>query len=166
MTTEKKERRADLFLMLGIFAVGAVGLSQSLRLPPSRFDPLGPGSFPSAICGLLLLLSGIGLVQIFRNRSLGRAETSLLTGISEQNEFKQHPWLAASLYAGTAGYAVLLQFTGLDFLWATIVYLFSAGVLLSRNMLPRTLLISLAVAICASAALTYIFSRLLVVALP
>lgn len=166
MTQDMQERRSDLVLMVVVFSISAIMLVASLQLPPSRFDPLGPGAFPVGICTLLLLLSGIGIGKVLRGRSLGRAETSLLTGIGEQVEYRQHPWLAASLYLGTVVYVAVLQFTPVGFMGATAAYVTIAGIALSRNALPRTLLTAATVGVCTSAVLSYIFTELLTVALP
>ena len=54
---------------------------QAAKLPPSRFDPLGPGSFPLALAVILGLLSLAALALTLRGRDIGRAETAMILGV-------------------------------------------------------------------------------------
>jgi hypothetical protein len=166
MAPHSKERTADLFLMSAVFLVSAVFLMLALQLPPSRFDPLGPGSFPISICLLLMACSGFGVAKLLAGRSLGRAETSLIVGIGEETEHARNPWLAVALLALAFAYAVVLQFTPFGFSIATALFVILGSVVMSRNIAMRTILVSAVVGVGASAVLTFIFSRLLLVALP
>ncbi|WP_028035798.1 tripartite tricarboxylate transporter TctB family protein [Chelativorans sp. J32] len=166
MAPEQKERTADLVLMAAVFCVSAVFLVLALQLPPSRFDPLGPGSFPIGICLLLMALSGAGAARLLLGRALGRAETSLIVGIGQEAEYARHPQLAVALFALTVAYALVLQFTPLSFFWTTVLFVALGGILMSRTLAPRIVVTALAVALAAGAVLVFVFTRLLVVALP
>ncbi|MBS7700808.1 MULTISPECIES: tripartite tricarboxylate transporter TctB family protein [unclassified Chelatococcus] len=166
MASPARERRSDLVFMIIVFAVSAVVLVEASRLPASRFDPLGPGAFPLGICVLLLVLTAFGIVKALLGHSLGRAETSLLTGVGQETPYRQHPWLAVALYLSTIAYVCVLQFAPVHFTWPTAAYIVAASLLLSRSLVKRTLLAALAVGASASAILTYIFGHILVVALP
>ncbi|MBS7742222.1 MAG: tripartite tricarboxylate transporter TctB family protein [Chelatococcus sp.] len=166
MSSPARERRADLAFMIIVFVVSAAVLVEASRLPASRFDPLGPGAFPLGICVLLLVLTAVGIVKALMGHSLGRAETSLLTGVGQETDYRQHPWLAVALYLSTVIYVCVLQFAPLHFTWPTAAYVIAASLLLSRSLARRTLLAALVVGASASAILTYIFAHILVVALP
>lgn len=158
-------RRADLGFTAAVIATAALFLHQAWQLPSSRFDPLGPGAFPIAICVLLLVLSGFGLVSVLRGRSLGRAETSLIIGIDAQALHRRRPALAAFVLAATIAYTLVLQFAPVDFAAATAVYVAVAGVAMGRRT-RRHILIAVAVGIGAGACLTLVFGGLLGLVLP
>jgi hypothetical protein len=160
----RKERSADIGFCACVLAVGLLFLVQAWRLPPSRFDPLGPGSFPIAICLLLIVLSGAGLVLSLTGRSLGAAETSMILGIGEGGG-KRRPWLAVFMMLGAAVYAAVLQFTPLGFFWATAAFVFAGGFAMRRGGL-RTAAVALVVALGVSATLTFVFGSLLGFSLP
>jgi hypothetical protein len=158
-------RRADLGFTAAVIVTAAVFLHQAWRLPSSRFDPLGPGAFPIAICILLLALSAIGLVSVLRGRSLGRAETSLIVGLDEEAGHRRRPALAAFVFAATIAYALVLQFAPVDFSVATAFYVAVTGVAMSRRT-RRHVLIAVAVGVGAGAGLTLVFGGLLGLVLP
>lgn len=166
MTETEQARRADGVLMAAVMAVGAVGLVLAMQLPPSRFDPLGPRSVPAAISALLIGLGALGLVKLWRGRSLGRAETSLILGIGEDARYTRHPWLAVGVFAAVVLYGLLLHWSPFDFFWLTAVFIAGAAVMMQRALTPRGVLTALLVGVAASGFLTYLFSRVLLVALP
>jgi len=163
--SSRKARHADIGFSACVLVVGIVFLIQAWKLPPSRFDPLGPGSFPIGICLLLIALSGLALVLSLMGRSLGAAETSMILGVGEEGTGRRRPMLALLLLLLAAAYAAALQWTPLGFFWATAAFVFAAGFAMSRRS-PRTAAIALAVAAGVSGALTFVFGRLLGFPLP
>lgn len=161
----EKARRADIGFTAAVVVTAAVFLHQAWKLPPSRFDPLGPGSFPIAIGILLIILAGFGLVSALLGRDLGRAETSLILGLDGEPEHRRRPFLAVFVFFATATYALVMQFTPLDFAIATACYVTVVGVAMSRRT-PRHIAIAVTLGIGASAALTLIFGHLLELVLP
>ena len=145
--------------------VAPVFLHQAWKLPSSRFDPLGPGAFPIAICILLLVLSAPRSPVGLRGRSLGRAETSLIVGSTKRRPARRRPGLAAFVFAATSpmrGPAIragrLLLGDG-DLSWRV------AGVAMSRRT-RRHVLIAVAVGVAAGVGLTLVFGGLLGLVLP
>jgi hypothetical protein len=138
---------------------------QAWKLPPSRFDPLGPGSFPIAICLILILLSGLALGVSLIGKSLGAAETSMILGVGEDGSGRRRPLLAVVVFALAAAYAAALHWTPLGFFWATSAFVFAAGYTMSRGG-AKTAARALAVALGVSGALTFVFGGLLGFPLP
>jgi hypothetical protein len=164
-TSSRKARNADVGFSVGVLIVGVVFLVQAWKLPPSRFDPLGPGSFPIAICLLLIVLSGLALVQSLRGKSLGAAETSMILGVGEEGLGRRRPLLALLVLLLAAAYAAALHWVPLGFFWATTAFVFAAGFGMSRRSL-KAAAIALAVALGVSGALTFVFGGLLGFPLP
>ena len=160
----RKNRNADIGFSACVLAIGLVFLVQAWRLPPSRFDPLGPGSFPIAICLLLIVLSSTALVLSLLGRNLGAAETSMILGIGDEGG-KRRPWLAVFVFLAAAAYVAVLQWTPVGFFWATAAFVFAAGLAMGGRTV-RTAAIAAAVALGTSAALTFLFGRLLGFPLP
>ena len=92
--------------MLGVSLVAGW---EAAKLPPSRFDPLGPGSFPLALAGILGLLSLAALLLSLRGRDIGRAETSMVLGLDESvGSHRRRPWLATGTLAVLVAYGLVL----------------------------------------------------------
>lgn len=166
MTEPERAGRADTILMLAVTLVGAVGLVLALRLPPSRFDPLGSGSVPAAVCAGLILLGGIGLARLAAGRGLGRAETSLILGVGDGQPIRRHPLLAVQIIAAVAAYCLALQYAPVGFLPLTAAFVAAASMLLSRRRCWRQALVSLAVGVATAGFLSWLFGQALRVALP
>ncbi len=162
----RRERRADIGLALLMLGVSLVAGWQAAKLPPSRFDPLGPGSFPLALSIILGLLSLGALVLTLRGRDIGRAETSMVLGLDDSvGSHRRRPWLAAGTLAALVAYALVLQYAPLGFFWPTAAAIFGLGAAMSRRT-PRQLLIAALVGVAMSGLLTWLFGRVLLLSLP
>jgi putative tricarboxylic transport membrane protein len=149
--------------MLGVSLVAGW---QAAKLPPSRFDPLGPGSFPLALAGILGLLSLAALALTLRGRDIGRAETAMVLGVDAgEGSHRRRPWLAVGTLAALVAYGLVLQFTAVGFFWATAVLIAGLGAAMSRRT-PRQLAIAAAVGLAMSGLLTWLFGRVLLLSLP
>lgn len=162
-----KAQRADAAFAAVVLIVALVFLAQAWRLPPSRFDPLGPGSFPIAISILLAVLAGAALLLSLAGRDLGAAETSIILGVGDETEGagRRRHGLGLFVFVATAVYAAVLGYTPVGFFAATTAFIFAAGYAMSDRS-RRSVLVALAVAFGVSAALTLGFGRLLGFPLP
>jgi Tripartite tricarboxylate transporter TctB family len=156
---------ADAIFCASVLLVSLIFLVQAWKLPASRFDPLGPGSFPIAICILLALLSACGLGLSLAGRSLGEAETSMILGVSDEGGARRRPWLAVFVFLAVVAYAAALQWDLIGFFFATTIFVSCAGFAMSRRT-RRAAAVALAVALGISATLTLVFGKLLGLPLP
>jgi putative tricarboxylic transport membrane protein len=163
----RRARRADLAVAMTTVALGAFAFLEARKLPPSRFDPLGSGSFPLAISAMLFVLGTVALVQTLRGRDLGRAQTSLILGVGtgEQDGPAPRPLLGLVAVAAVLAYALALHLTPVGFFWATALFVSGLGLALGP-VTPRAVAIALAVGLCASGALTLLFGEGLRLLLP
>jgi hypothetical protein len=114
---------------------------------------------------LLIVLSGLALVQSLRGKSLGAAETSMILGVGEEGLGRRRPLLALLVLLLAAAYAAALHWVPLGFFWATTAFVFAAGFAMSQRSL-KAAAIALAVALGVSGALTFVFGGLLGFPLP
>jgi hypothetical protein len=135
------------------------------QLPPSLFDPLGPGAFPLLVSGLLAALSLVLLGRLALGLSTGRSQTSIIVGMDGPQEHRRRPWLAVGLFAWTGVYALTLAFAQLGFLVPTIVYLAVLGFALSKRT-RRDAMTAGAVAIIGGVATWLLFSKVFLVLWP
>ena len=160
-----KARRADIGFCACVLVIGVVFLVQAWKLPPSRFDPLGPGSFPIGICRLLIGLSGLALVRSLLGKNLGAAETSIILGLGNEEGGLRRPGPAVSVFLQAGAYGAVLHWTPVGYFWATAAFVFAAGFAMSRRG-AKMAAVALAVALGVSAVLTVVFGQLLGFPLP
>ncbi|MET3794741.1 tripartite tricarboxylate transporter TctB family protein [Aquamicrobium terrae] len=157
---------ADLVFGIVMLAGSLVVLLYAMALPPSPYDPLGPGAFPKALSGMLAALSLVLIARVLLRRTVARSETSLVYGVEEGERVPLARYLLAIvLAAATVAYSALLIFTDLPFLLLTIVYIAALGFVLSGRT-PRDLAIAVAVGIGLGLATDLIFTRVLLIELP
>ena len=162
----RRERRADIGLALLMLGASLVAFWQAWKLPPSRFDPLGPGSFPLALSAILSFLSLAALAMALRGRDIGRAEMSMVLGVAgSEGDHRRRPWLAAGTLAALVAYGLVLELTGLGFFWASAGLIAGLGIAMGRRS-PREITIAVAVGLVMSGLLTWLFGRVLLLALP
>lgn len=162
----RRERRADAGLALMMLGVSLVAFWQAWQLPPSRFDPLGPGSFPLALAALLGIMSLAALVMALRGRDIGRAEMAMVLGVAGgEGNHRRRPWLAAGTLAALVIYGLVLELTGVGFFWASAVLIAGLGIAMGRHGI-RDIVIAVAVGVVMSGLLTWLFGRVLLLALP
>lgn len=159
-------RAADLAFALFCLVVATMVWLEARTLPEAPFDPLGPGSVPLLLAGLLGGLALLLLLRMAMGRRVGVASQSLIVGMGEPGaDHPRRPWLAVVGFASTVAYVAVMQADLLDFVWATMIYLAALGMLL----LPptrRARLIGLAIAVLGAIGLQLVFSRVLFVDLP
>lgn len=136
------------------------------KLRPSPYDPLGSGAFPRMVSVGLGILSVILIARVLLGRSVGDSDTSLIAGFDgAETEHRRRPQLALGVLGALVVYICVLSFTSIGFLWATIVFVAVIGFAMSARR-PRDAAIALAVGVGVGVGLNFVFSRVLVVALP
>lgn len=165
----KPARRAGPDLAFALFCLGVAALIyfEARKLPDSPFDPLGPGSVPMIVSGLLAGLALLLLGRLALGLAVGSAAQSLIAGMNsdEPTTHRRRPLTAVVGYLMTVAYVAVMHLDWLDFFWATLVYMAALGILL----LPRTRnawIAAVVIAVVSAAATQYIFTRILFVDLP
>lgn len=163
MTAAQRHRRADAAFAVVVMAIAALAFTEAQKLPPSRFDPLGAGSFPLAIAGMLFVAAALALVLALAGRGLGRAETALIVGLDEAG--RRRPGLAALAFLCVCAYAAALQWSHVGYFPATAVLIAVLGIAMGPRT-PRSLAVALAVGVGVSGTLTLLFGTALRLLLP
>jgi hypothetical protein len=157
--------RADAAFGLVMLVVAGVVFASAWELPPSLFDPLGPGAFPLMVSGLLGALALVLLGRLALGLSTGRARTSIIQGLGAPQDFRARPWLAVGLYLWTCVYALVLAFAQIGFVAPTVAYLAVLGFALSGRT-KREAVTALAVAVVGGVATWLLFSKVFLVIWP
>ncbi len=162
------QRRVGPDLAFGLFCLAVAGVIyfEARKLPDSPFDPLGPGSVPMMVAALLAGLAVVLLGRLALGLAVGSSALSLIAGMGgEEVTHRRRPLTAVVGYLLTIVYVAVMHLDWLDFLWATLIYMFVLGILL----LPRTRtawLTALAIAVVSAMSMQYIFTKILFVDLP
>lgn len=168
MNTTPASRKSlpDLIFGLAMLAIAIVVWLEAGELPPSPYDPLGPGAFPKALSGALALLSIVVIGRVAVRKEIGRSETSLVFGVGDDTRVPLRKYfLALGLGLATALYAALLTLTSANFLLVTIAYITVLGIALSRRTrgdVAKALVVGMALGI----ALDALFTKVLLITLP
>jgi putative tricarboxylic transport membrane protein len=165
MSADRERSRPDLAFGLAMLGVSLLAGWEAIRLRPSPFDPLGPGSFPKLVAALLGVLSLVLLARLALGRKVGQSETSLVLGVGGEAAHRRRPALAMGVCGATLLYVSALTFTPIGFLPATVVYLAALGIALSGRS-RREVVTALAVAVVGGGAVALLFTKVLFVALP
>lgn len=165
----KPTRRVGPDLAFAMFCLGVAGLIflEARKLPDSPFDPLGPGSVPMLVSGLLAGMALLLLGRLALGMKVGAAAQSFIRGMdnAEPPTHQRRPVTAIIGYAMTIAYVAVMHLDWLDFFWATLIYMAALGVLL----LPRTRqswIIAVVIAVVSAVSLQYIFTKILFIDLP
>jgi len=136
------------------------------KLRPSPYDPLGAGAFPRIVSALLALLAVVLIARVLLGKNIGDAETTLIAGFDgEEVEHRRRPWLALGVLGSLVAYIAVLTATSAGFLWSTIVFVAAMGFVMS-NRRPHDAVVAIVVGVAVGFALNFVFTRILVVALP
>jgi hypothetical protein len=155
----------DLVFGLVILAFAGFVWREAAGLPPSPYDPLGPGSFPRALCVGLALVAVAIIVRTLAGLAVADSETSFIMVAGNGEPAPQRPLLAVGLGLATALYAGLLTLADVDFRLITILYITGLGIALSRRR-PRDVATAVAVGVVLGFALEFLFTGVLAVTLP
>ena len=142
-------------LAIGIVALGAVLLAESLRIGQTRgYSPVGPSIFPLAVS-----IGLIALGAMFAARLFWRPDTTYAEEVAAEETATHWPTVGL-LLAGMLLYALLLGAVGYPV--ATAGFFAFAARTLGSRALPRDLALGLAVGLV----IWFAFTQVLGVALP
>ena len=163
--SDTTNRTADALFAGIMLVLSTVVFVTAWQLPPSLFDPLGPGAFPLLVSGLMAALAIVLLGRLALGLATGRSATSIIKGMGGETEHRLRPWLVAGLYALTVLYALVLAFARIGFLVPTVVYIGVLGFALSQRT-RRDGLMAAAVAIAGGFGTWYLFTKIFLVLWP
>ena len=90
----------------------------------------------------------------------------MVLGVAEgEGGHRRRPWLAAGALAALVAYGLVLELTDIGFFWASAGLIAGLGIAMSRRT-PRETAIAVAVGLVMSGLLTWLFGRVLLLALP
>jgi hypothetical protein len=161
-----RERRLDLVGAIVVIVIAAFALFVARKEPPAHYDPLGPGTAPTVVALLLLVLGIVLLVRAWSGLRTGQATQSMILGLDGEApaDYRLRPGLAMLCYAATAAYTAALGF-GLPFYAATVVFLIGLGAAMADFRRKRTLWV-VGVGIVGAFVVKYLFGTVLLVSLP
>jgi hypothetical protein len=164
----RRAARADL--AFGAFCLAVAGLTwwEARALPPGRFDPLGPGAVPVALCYVTAALGALILLRVALGLAVGHARQSLLVGLHEDAAelgYRRRPDRAVVTAIFAVLYVLAMHQGWLAFLPATAAFLVVLGALLVERT-PSAQAISLVVGVGTAVFLDLIFRRVLILDLP
>ena len=149
----------DIVLGLVMMAVAAAFLWESIGLPESGFETLGPAAVPRGICAVIAICGLVILVQGVRSRTSPDLEAEDLT------DFVPRSGLATVTVLISVAYVLAMATETLSFRIATVAYLVLLGGLLTgwkRKRLPIILVMALLMGFGGE----YVFTRIFTVDLP
>ena len=149
----------DMVLGLVMLAVAAAFLWESIGLPESEFETLGPAAVPRGICAVIAVCGLIILVQGARGRT-----SPAIVG-EDPTAFIPRPGLAALTVLISVAYVLAMTTEILSFRIATVAYLVLLGGLLTRWQ-PKRLLIILVMALMMGFGGQHLFTQVFTVDLP
>ena len=166
----KEARRfaaTNLAFGLSTLAVSAIVWWEASKVRPSPYDPLGAGAFPKLVSVLLAGLAILLIARVLLGYAIGASDTSLISGLTDDGDetHRRRPFLAVGVLAGLTLYIAALTLTSVGFLWATIVFVAVIGFAMSDRR-PRDLVVAGLIALFIGVALNFLFTRVLIVALP
>ncbi len=122
MSKSLTERRADIVFAIVLMAVGLTAVVEGLKIPPSRFDPLGSGAVPALMGAGLTALALAVLASALTSLKIGDGDR-LFTGLDDMGEETPSLLRAAGAFAWTVLYAVSLEFKLVPYWASTFVYM-------------------------------------------
>lgn len=152
----------------GDLAIAGVGLAlagflwaAAADLPPSRYEPLGPGGFPAALALLLGALSAFVLL-----RALARGRTATAGPDTESRSAGKRRLVAAAIMVLTILYALAIDRAWAPFAISTAAYLVLAGAVLVGPATRREIALVVLVGTSGALAIHLLFKVVFRIDLP
>ena len=112
MSKNLTERRADIVFAIVLMALGLGVVFVGMKIPPSRFDPLGSGVVPALMGAGLVALALLVLASALTSFKIGDGDR-LFTGLDDIGEETPSLPRAAGAFAWTLIYAVFVYMAAL-----------------------------------------------------
>jgi len=164
LSRSRTEKRADIAFALVLLVIGIGAAIEGMKIPPSRFDPLGSGAVPALMGAALAILALVVLFAAVTSFKIGDGDR-LFTGLDETSGEVPSLARAAGAFAWTLVYAAALEFRVVPYWASTFVYM--AGLILAlaprdKRAYATTAIVS---GICAIG-LDFVFRNVLSIDLP
>lgn len=150
----------EVGVCLAFIAVSAVVYKDSLKLPPGNYDPLGGGTLPRMVCGIIIVLSLAAIAQAVIPALFRKAAPPA----EPKPEYRLRPDLAVMLFILLVLYTLSIRLA-VPFMLSTIMFLFLSTMVLAQfrvRLIPQALIIS----VVGGVAMAYTFTAILKVDLP
>ena len=151
----------EVGVCLAFIAASAVVYRDSLKLPPGNYDPLGGGTMPRMVCGIIIVLSLAVIVQTLVPVLLGKARQA---PAGEVIDYRTRPDLALMVFGLLILYVASIYFA-VPFAVSTGIFLFLA-MMVTGEFRKQLILPALFISAVTAAALAYTFISILKVDLP
>lgn len=149
--------RYDLVMAAVLIALCALVWSESRKIAPPFFDPLGSAALPRATA---VLIAGLALVMAFRAVIALRLGTPIT-----KPEYRPRPDLGIGITVLAALYIGAMDFGALAFPWATMAFVFLSGALLG-GFDRRIMAVSGVIAVLLGGGGAYLFRYVFYIDLP
>lgn len=153
----------DVVFALVVIAFCGIVYWQTLKLPPPRYEPLGPAAVPQALSAIVAVLAAGVLVR--RVMTPGRrGEGPGDTAVAGPG-FTPRPAMAAGALALTTSYVGAMDLGILGFVEASVLFLTLTGLFLGRRDWRR-LPVLVGAALAVSLGSHFVFTRVFYIDLP
>lgn len=150
--------------LLGL-VFGIALIAGAWNLPPSRFEPMGPAGMPRIVGIALIVLAALEAIRVARLQPTKPIETP--------DEPLQDTRVTARKGLGlivfvvlTFGYLAIVSLGWLSFIPASVLFLFSTGLVLTKTRSAKTLLLLAVVALVIGAGSSRVLQDVLLVRFP
>ena len=160
MNTQVNDRRGgivDICLSLFLFVVCGMTLYEAGKLPDPDYEPLGPAFLPVWLAWMIIILAAVVLIRGIK-----------VTAAGQKSEKPSSPFitpLALFSILFSFLYVAVMYFELIGYKLASIFYITILGYSLTHFKI-KGLIISLIIALIATLGSHYIFTKVLVIALP
>lgn len=154
-----KRRAGFLDIGLGVFLLVICGstIFEANQLPESDFEPLGPAFLPLWLSWGILILSAVvlfrGIKMVIKNPGGGVKPPAVFSSLAFYSVLLM------------VAYVAVMYFDILGYRTASIIFITALGYMLSHFQ-TRALITSLVIALITTFSTHYIFTKVLVIALP
>lgn len=160
MSTKVNDRRAgiiDICLSLFLFVICGMTLYDAGNLPESPYEPLGPAFLPKWLAWMIIILAVVVLIRGIK-----------IKAASQKSEKPSSPFITPlALFAilFSSLYVAVMYFELVGYRVASIFYITILGYALTHFEI-KGLINSFIIALIATLGSHYIFTKVLVIALP
>ncbi|MBD3306853.1 hypothetical protein GF339_10525 [candidate division KSB3 bacterium] len=172
MDSKLSSYKADMILAVVLLAGSLYVFWESLSLPDSPYEPMGPAFVPQALCILIGFLAIVVFVQGIRKwqGAMEQSPAAAETEPSETDDVVKHPWLAILAVLLMFAYIGSMHLKLLGFRTATIIFILLLGVSLVSYEKEKVVVLHLIILLILAGIMGlggyYLFTQVFYVNLP